>query len=176
MDANNKKPLFTKEDFEKGSNEKKQIHLQKYWKRYLGGGIIAACLIGLLLFWSKGKGEFLPLSSVDTFAQVVDSPAIVKNDSVTNVVKIRSVNEGVGKIQDEASTETPKMTDKPKVNTVTESILAGNTRSRNVTVDAKKAIRGDFGNGVERRRQLGNDYEQVQALVNKMYRDGNLHW
>ena len=42
--------------------------------------------------------------------------------------------------------------------------------------DAKKAIRGDFGNGAERRRQLGNDYEQVQALVNKMYRDGNLNW
>ena len=78
--------------------------------------------------------------------------------------------------QNDASAETPEVIEKPKVDTATESTPSGNTRSGDVTVDAKKAIRGDFGNGAERRRQLGNDYEQVQALVNKMYRDGNLHW
>ena len=43
-------------------------------------------------------------------------------------------------------------------------------------MDAKKAIRGDFGNGAERRKNLGSNYDKVQAVVNKMYRNGNLQW
>ena len=59
----------------------------------------------------------------------------------------------------------------------TEEIVAPPvSQSGDVTVDAKKTIRGDFGNGAERRKHLGANYDKVQEVVNKMYREGNLHW
>ena len=170
------KNLFNPNDFAK-ENEK-QNHWQKYRKYYIpGGGLVAAFIVGTLLFWPKNEGEVLPSPTpADTLTHVVDTPAVEKIDSATIVEKTTPDNDGVDTKQNEVSAETPEVAEKPKVNTATESTPSGNTRSGDVTLDAKKAIRGDFGNGAERRRQLGNDYEQVQALVNKMYRDGNLYW
>jgi hypothetical protein len=37
---------------------------------------------------------------------------------------------------------------------------------------AMRVIRGDFGNGEERRQQLGSEYNTIQQRVNEMYRDG----
>jgi hypothetical protein len=34
-------------------------------------------------------------------------------------------------------------------------------------------LRGDFGNGVERRRALSDEYEVIQAKVNEFYRNKN---
>ena len=38
---------------------------------------------------------------------------------------------------------------------------------------AKQVIRGDFGNGEERKQKLGAAYSEVQRKVNEMYRAGN---
>ena len=40
----------------------------------------------------------------------------------------------------------------------------------------KKAIRGDFGNGEERVKALGINYEKVQKQVNLNYENGTLNW
>ena len=160
-------------DFTKDEPEKS--HVQKYGKWYICGAVGLACLAAIV-FWPKNQGEGPVPTPVDTLTHIVDSPAVAKKDATTNVENITPVNEGVATKQNDVSAETPELKGKPKVDTATESTPSVNTRSGDVTVDAKKAIRGDFGNGAERRRQLGNDYEQVQALVNKMYRDGNLHW
>jgi cytoskeletal protein RodZ len=40
---------------------------------------------------------------------------------------------------------------------------------------AKKVIRGNFGNGAERKRQLGNEYAEIQRKVNEMYRNGEVY-
>lgn len=37
---------------------------------------------------------------------------------------------------------------------------------------AKQAIRGNFGNGKDRKLALGPEYELIQARVNEMYRNG----
>lgn len=37
---------------------------------------------------------------------------------------------------------------------------------------ALQVIRGNFGNGVERKQNLGSDYDAIQRRVNEMYRDG----
>jgi len=44
------------------------------------------------------------------------------------------------------------------------------------TVEEKalQVIRGDFGNGVERKQLLGNEYPAIQQRVNQMYRDGTV--
>lgn len=38
---------------------------------------------------------------------------------------------------------------------------------------ARQVIRGDFGNGEERKRKLGAAYNEIQSMVNELYRTGN---
>lgn len=40
----------------------------------------------------------------------------------------------------------------------------------------RKTIRGDFGNGEERKQALGNKYEQVQYQVERNLADGHTNW
>lgn len=40
---------------------------------------------------------------------------------------------------------------------------------------AKRVIRGDFGNGSERKEALGSEYNVIQSKVNEMYRKGEVY-
>lgn len=40
----------------------------------------------------------------------------------------------------------------------------------------KKTIRGDFGNGEERRKALGSNYDEVQRQVNLNFKNGTTRW
>lgn len=40
----------------------------------------------------------------------------------------------------------------------------------------RRTIRGDFGNGEERKRRLGNNYNEVQKQVNLNYQNGTTNW
>ena len=40
----------------------------------------------------------------------------------------------------------------------------------------KRTIRGDFGNGEERKRRLGNNYDEVQKQVNLNYQNNTTRW
>ena len=44
--------------------------------------------------------------------------------------------------------------------------------SDNVEENARHVIRGDFGNGQERKDKLGSAYAEIQSKVNEMYRQG----
>ena len=44
--------------------------------------------------------------------------------------------------------------------------------SGDVEENARRVIRGDFGNGLERRDKLGSSYSEIQGKVNEMYRQG----
>lgn len=44
--------------------------------------------------------------------------------------------------------------------------------SNNVEENARRVIRGDFGNGQERKDKLGSAYAEIQSKVNEMYRQG----
>ena len=47
--------------------------------------------------------------------------------------------------------------------------------SSDVVENAKRVIRGDFGNGQERKDKLGSAYAEIQGKVNEMYRQGLVH-
>lgn len=47
--------------------------------------------------------------------------------------------------------------------------------SGDVVENAKRVIRGDFGNGKERKDKLGSAYTEIQSKVNEMYRQGLVH-
>jgi hypothetical protein len=39
----------------------------------------------------------------------------------------------------------------------------------------QRVIRGDFGNGEDRKRALGSEYKEIQLKVNEMYRNGDVY-
>ena len=47
--------------------------------------------------------------------------------------------------------------------------------SGDVEENARRVIRGDFGNGQELKDKLGSSYSEIQGKVNEMYRQGLVH-
>ena len=47
--------------------------------------------------------------------------------------------------------------------------------SGDVEENARRVIRGDFGNGQERKDKLGSSYSEIQNKVNEIYRQGLVH-
>lgn len=74
---------------------------------------------------------------------------------------------------DESNTSNSSNDSKPtsSQNSPTNSNAQSNSDSFQGSVEekAKKVIRGDFGNGEDRKNALGSDYETIQAKVNEMY-------
>lgn len=59
--------------------------------------------------------------------------------------------------------------------------IASNTPTSNSSNDelltlVKKTIRGDFGNGADRKKALGSNYDEVQRQVNLNLQNGLTHW
>lgn len=174
MDANNKKPLFSKEDFDKGGNEKKISHFQKYWKQYLGVGIISACVAGAICFWPSGNVDVPPMTPpADSLTQAVDTTS-VKEDSVNVNDSVKPVSITETPVVEEAKEEvnTPK---EPEVKKVNEEKPKDNVIvSGDVKEEALSVIRGKYGNNPERRRLLKERYQEIQNKVNEMYRNGQV--
>lgn len=63
-------------------------------------------------------------------------------------------------------------TDKP--NTTATSAPAVSVPEGTLEQKAKQVIRGNFGNGAERKRALGTEYNAIQSKVNEMYRNGEV--
>lgn len=60
-----------------------------------------------------------------------------------------------------------------KVDATNNSIAAASASiGGDVVENAKRVIRGEFGNGQERKDKLGSAYSEIQSKVNEMYRQG----
>lgn len=68
----------------------------------------------------------------------------------------------------------PAKSSLPKQTTTTTS-KASATINGNVEENARRVIRGDFGNGQIRKDKLGISYSEIQGRVNEMYRQGLVH-
>ena len=72
-----------------------------------------------------------------------------------------------------SSTKPVQQAQSPKNNaTSTKLVAASAPIGDDVVENAKRVIRGDFGNGQERKDKLGSAYAEIQAKVNEMYRNG----
>lgn len=71
----------------------------------------------------------------------------------------------------EGSSDLKNIKSKEKLNLI-ENQSGKSTVQNNVEEKAKQVIRGDFGNGKERKLALGPEYGVIQAKVNEMYRYG----
>ncbi|MBR4886392.1 MAG: hypothetical protein IKU16_03815 [Muribaculaceae bacterium] len=50
--------------------------------------------------------------------------------------------------------------------------VSSTTTATDIEEKAKSVIRGEFGNGQERKKRLGSDYSEVQKKVNEIYSKG----
>lgn len=75
-------------------------------------------------------------------------------------------------------------TKQERSNARSKSVLSNVSKSYSVTSvpvsgdveeNARRVIRGDFGNGQERKDKLGSSYSEIQGKVNEMYRQGLVH-
>lgn len=86
-----------------------------------------------------------------------------------------------------ASTTVQATSEKPLANTSNDSKSSTNKPNSNATSTpavsipegileqkAKEVIRGNYGNGADRKKALGSEYNAIQSKVNEMYRDGEV--
>jgi hypothetical protein len=75
---------------------------------------------------------------------------------------------------DNSSVSKPTLTETPSSNNTSNSGNESSSETLTGSVDekARRTIRGDFGNGADRKNLLGSDYNSIQAKVNEMYKSG----
>ena len=86
-----------------------------------------------------------------------------------NQVAERPANRNPATIAEPAKTaqSKPAATQTKKPFSATSAPVSGD-----VETNARRVIRGDFGNGQERKDKVGSSYSEIQGKVNEMYRQG----
>lgn len=198
-DFDKKQPLFEPEDFDKSvkenqKDEKGQVPVsendsssphpvEKSSKAKIIGGIVAAALIiaGGIFFANNDKandcGSNKP--TTETIAQEGGKHDVDSNDSTTELNgKTEAKTSAEGKPFANEDNHKPYAADESHVTTSTgksptsPSEKSDNNVSGDVETNARRVIRGDFGNGQERKDKLGSSYSEIQGKVNEMYRQG----
>ena len=106
-------------------------------------------------------------SSDDSAGMTKEQPVSTPADETTVGIEETTVPE------DTATPATePAQSSQPAVKPETADTLASTLPQGTVEEKARKVIRGDFGNGAERKQKLGSEYKEIQQRVNKMYRNG----
>ena len=200
-DFDKKKPLFEPEDFDKSEkenqkDEKGQVPVsgndpssphpvEKYSKAKIIGGIVAAAFIiaGGIFFANNDKANDSDSNkpATETVAQEGEKHDVDSNDSTAELngkTEAKASAEAEGKPS--ANEDTPKSyaADESHVTTSTgksptsPSENSDNNVDGDVETNARRVIRGDFGNGQVRKDRLGSSYSEIQGRVNEMYRQG----
>jgi hypothetical protein len=117
------------------------------------------------------KGEVENITSTDNSSSE-QSDVSNENESVTNATN--SVGKNV--TSKTKSKEDPNVTKEAASNDNSKSngnpIKSGTVAVQgSVEEKVKQVIRGDFGNGLERKQALGEDYAEIQAKVNEIYKN-----
>lgn len=173
---------FTPEDF-----EKPEVHIStgkkgRWWKKPLSIAAAFAILCGV------GYGGYLLLNNdpeepVKNGLISQESKKPEEASMVEDVSEERDTNE-IMQVQTTENTEndpddnatvivqqagSTTAEDNPSGEDLHTLVLNGSLEQK-----AKHVIRGDFGNGQERKDKLGSEYETIQSKVNELYRKGDL--
>ena len=199
-DFDKKKPLFEPEDFDKPveenqKDEKKQISESENnpsspnspgksrTAKIIGGFVAAAVIIaGGVFFANKGKDNGNCNSQIaETVSQKEKEPATGSNDSTTEPkgkAEAVSSDEAEGKTVAKEAKAVSSVADESHVTTSTKKFPTSSSEKSDNNVDgdvetnARRVIRGDYGNGQVRKNRLGSSYSEIQGRVNEMYRQG----
>ena len=152
--------IFSDQDFEKTPNENKNR------KPLIYGGIVAGLIaIAAIVYaiWDKGGNEARP-----------DNPPVAMvSDTTATTSKVDSV-EVKTNVEADQVVEEPKQEIDSKPTQPTQDAQKPSAPVEEVKAAAISVIRGNYGNNPERRRKLGDRYQEIQSKVNEMYRNGEV--
>lgn len=176
------------------SNLKKQENGKKWGLLIV---LVAVVVIAFLLFKpgktdndsfvvSQTVAETVAKNTSETFAQVAEqgtSEAKANEDVVETMGNLNN-SENMTTENNESTSNTDsevKVSQNKEQSNATTSVKKASsvTQTKNMSVPegtleekAKLVIRGDFGNGEERKIKLGSEYSAIQGKVNEMYAKG----
>lgn len=144
------KELFNEDDFVKEERDEQKKPVKKNNYRWWLLLLSAVAIVAVLAFFVKEcNGDDVPSQQpVEPVEVITDAPE-VGDTIVTPVIPEPKIEEPQPKV------------DKPETD---------------VHLMAKRVIRGDFGNGIARKKALENEYQIIQDQVNANYRKGDLYW
>lgn len=151
------KEIFCEEDFEKEPSRKQSSIWRKSWL-WLSLFLIILICIYCIINCNNDK-KTLPTLNIDTLSIEngrINKPIIVPNDTLTKIESLTVPKESIN--IDPVKNITKKTTEQA------------------LFLMAKRVIRGDYGNGIQRQKALGEDYEIIQEQVNRNYQNGDLYW
>ena len=126
------------------------------------GGLIALGAIGYGI-WGNGGDEAKP--DYPPVAMVSDTIAATQKADSTEVKT---------DVEEAQVVEEPKQEIDSKPIQPTQDVQKTSTPVEEVKAAAISVIRGNYGNNPERRRKLGDRYQEIQSKVNEMYRNGEV--
>jgi hypothetical protein len=152
--------------------------------------LLAALIVGGVLFWILNKDKTAPegdnpvsttpattnpVNTANSQGQVITVPpqTAAKSDSSTSSSPGSNVSTSSNNVTKSNKVEGPK--DKPVKEETSISTSAPSTTMSVGSIDEKvnQVLSGNFGNGLERRRALGDEYAAIQAKVNELYKNKN---
>lgn len=104
---------------------------------------------------------------------LISDSLVQNNETVPSVENVTTENITIDtpiETRDEISSESTKKAQKESYPEETKE--KASFSSNTLDEKAKSVIRGNFGNGQERKDKLGAEYNAIQARVNEMYRNG----
>ena len=147
-------------------------------------GIVVLAAILLFVFVGKGKESSVQTNVAQNHVTAkADSIQAAKTEEAAEKVDSTNVEKTDNTLKEEpakATTEMPssetnsKQGSKPDVVKEEKKTQTSSVQSINGSLEQKAiaVIRGTYGNGLERKQKLGDEYTVIQNKVNEMYHDG----
>lgn len=108
----------------------------------------------------------------DTNATVSISRGQGSNEELSADKKKDGVYGSEGNRSERNEQQEQKAMEQPKFDEVVRGTTMDPPMSSSIEENAKRVIRGEFGNGQPRKKKLGDKYSEIQNRVNEMYRKG----
>lgn len=150
-------------------------------KKWIGASVLIGLLVGGFYLFNSKSGDDPQIASQDLVVNSVPDEQIEKAalDSVAQNAQDQVNPESESTAQKQATQTQEKVESRDLKETAPVAIDIKNDESKSsltgsIEEKALLVIRGNFGNGEERKLKLGSDYNVIQSKVNEMYKDGRV--
>lgn len=156
--------------------------------KIIGGVILAAVIVAGIYFFGLKEDSTAVNEDANPVEQVATTDNTSKNQEIDIVEggdrqdNIHHEDVDVPVEADQTTADASKVTgiqsaekqqrESVSPSQVPTSSLSAISSQGSIEGKAKQVIRGEFGNGQERKNKLGTAYNEVQSKVNEMYRSG----
>lgn len=150
-------------------------------KYAIAGVAIAILAVGVYFIFGDNSKE-VPVNELQT--EIVEQVPIVE----TTPKGSNEITEGSLEQDEELDVSEKAVAKSPKDNAKEQVPKKEKAAPKNVPIEpststtiplsetleqkAKEVIRGNYGNGIERKQKLGDQYAEIQSKVNEMYKNG----